>query len=177
VCVSWHLLHRPRPRSGSSGSSPRSASSLRSSGWWSATVLTAMSHSTQMGSRVSTAALNLRCPVVPYGLPSGLRLRSAWLVQLGQRPCPWCSSGQVGLVHTRHALAAMTSPVSGYLRTEPITRTTAMMSSRMLVSNSDSMSASFLVVSYCCAWPSDRHRLVGHGVVTRERQRIGAVLA
>jgi hypothetical protein len=97
------------------------ASSRRSSGWWSATVLTARLQSVQIGSRVRTAALNLRCPVVPYGLPSGLRSLSACPLHLGQRPVPWCSSGQSGLVQTRHALVAIgyASVVLRYLSAFP----------------------------------------------------------
>ena len=112
VVVSWQCLHRPRPYWGSSGLSPRAMRSRRSCGWWSATVAMAMSQSTQMGSRVSTCVLNLRCPAVAYGLPSGLRSCSAVPLHLGQRPVPWCRSGQAGLVHTRHA--AVTGSILAY---------------------------------------------------------------
>jgi hypothetical protein len=62
-----------------------------------------------MGSRVRTAVRKRWCPAVLYGLPLGLRFCSALVTQLGQRPCPWCSSGQAGLVHTRHALPAISA--------------------------------------------------------------------
>lgn len=61
-----------------------------------------------MGSRARTAVLNLRCPVVAYGLPLGLRAWSAWSRHRGQRPVPWCSSGHVGLVQTRQGLGMHT---------------------------------------------------------------------
>ncbi len=104
VCLLWHGVHSPRPYWGLLGLSPRLSSSLRSSGWWSATLAIAMLHRTQMGSRVSTACRKRACPVLAYGLPLGLRCCSAVPLHVGQRPDPWCSSGHSGLVHTRHGL-------------------------------------------------------------------------
>lgn len=112
VCLLWQGVHSPRPYCGLLGLSPRLSSSLRSSGWWSATLAIAMLHRTQMGSRVSTAYRKRACPVLAYGLPLGLRSCSAWPLHLGQRPDPWCSSGQSGLVHTRHGLGTRSTCAS-----------------------------------------------------------------
>lgn len=110
VFALWHRTQKPRPRFGSSGSSPSSMRSRRSIGQWSATTdgarhgVSWCPHSpvqTHSGSRCSTARRKARCPALAYGLPLGRRARSPCALQVGHAPTPSWRVGHPGLEQTR----------------------------------------------------------------------------